>query len=909
MAKAKKSSPERRAKQPDDKLVSKLAHKTPRYLQKALILTGKPFYYLFSVTLIALAFIAYSVGNATRHIFITLIVNSFILVKFVKDIFIHSYKYIIGRQSTSRKIYSKNTRELKKSFTSKKNRFAQVIILKKRNVYLSLKKARKRLKIGPHYLNIQTGLKKPITAIHYSLKTFINYSILKTHLLVLRLSRLRFLPHKPRIRIRYIILVALILFIIISPFVALSIILKDLPSVHNLTNRHIDMSTKIYDRNGLLLYKIYKDENRTVIPIEDIPPEIIYATLAAEDAEFYTHPGISAKGMARSFYKNFRDGELTGGSTITQQLVKNALLSPEKTINRKIREIVLAIQVETTFTKDEILEMYLNEVSYGSTAYGIQEAAWYYFAKDAKDLNLGEAALLAGLPKGPTARSPFGPTPEEGIVRQNEILRLMQAKGFIDDKSLEKYLNKDLTFAPNRTEILAPHFVMYTRQLLEDRFGKEMVETGGLEVTTTLDYTTQMIAEKIVKDELENLKNLKVGNAAVIVMNPKTGEILAMVGSKDYFNTNDNGNVNATTALRQPGSSIKLVNYAFALSGGMTPTTIIDDAPVTFNTPGSEPYSPKNYDDKFRGKLTLRSALAESRNIPAVKVLAAYGVDNMIKMGQAMGITSWNEPSRFGLSLTLGGGEVKLVDLARVYATVANYGMKPELQSFLSVANYKGKLIENNDCDAKQDEVLKIVSPVNSVLANENLTDFKDLLDKDCKTTQVLDPRVAYILTDILRDNTARSPAFGSHSQLVVSGHPEVAVKTGTSNNLRDNLTVGYNQDYLVAVWVGNNDNSPMSRIASGLTGASTIWNNIMSTLLVNKPSRDWDVPSGLVQASVCPYTGTLACNGCSNRNEWFLEENQPSYSCNYEALRNNVEIKKAKKHLQTSDSEIVVGL
>lgn len=654
-------------------------------------------------------------------------------------------------------------------------------------------------------------------------------------------------------------------------------ILKDLPSPSQLLTRKQEVSTKIYDRNGTLLYKIYKEKNRTPVPLNEIPLHVRLATLAAEDAEFYQHPGFSIKGIVRSVVRNIKRGELTGGSTITQQLVKNALLSPEKTITRKIREVILAVAVEITFTKDEILEMYLNEVSYGGTAYGIQEAAQLYFGKNVNEINLAEAALLAGLPKSPTKFSPFGPTPEAGLARQKEILKLMVANKYITKQQAEKAEKEALVFAPNKIDIKAPHFVMYVKQLLVEKYGEEVVEKGGLEVTTTLDYTIQRIAEESIRNELEKLAGLNVRNAAAIVVNPKTGEILAMVGSKDYFDTKNAGNVNVVTRPRQPGSSIKVVNYAYALSNGYTPATILSDTPVTFSVPGQPPYSPRNYDGKYRGKISLRSALAESRNVPAVKVLANYGVDKMIALGKKMGITTWNDPSRFGLSLTLGGGEVKLIDLAKVYATIANYGKRPEFTPILRITNYKGKVLEENFC-RQETRKKEGVKGVKNILAAEASV-------RPCNGEEVLDPRVAYLLIDILKDNQARSPAFGSYSQLVIPKHPEVAVKTGTSNNLRDNLTVGFNQNYLVAVWVGNNDNSPMARVASGITGAAPIWNRIMRSLLAKENPQDWEVPEGLVKIPICTLTGTLPCKGCPVKLEWFLKETQPKRSCKTEEI------------------------
>jgi penicillin-binding protein 1C len=756
-----------------------------------------------------------------------------------------------------------------------------------------------------HLKNLKVGYTKAVTNT-------------KLTLLKLRLKASAIKPQAPRIKFPRIsklkILSSIFVFMFSIGLITASLywyfILRDLPSPQQLTRRQVDVSTKIYDRNGVLLYTIYKDQNRTPVPLQDIPNNVKLATIAIEDAEFYTHPGFSIRGISRALIKNIERKELTGGSTITQQLVKNALLTPEKTIVRKLKEVTLAIQVEINYSKDEILEMYLNEVSYGGTAYGIQEAARTYFDKDVKDLTLAEAALLAGLPKSPTAYSPFGPNKDASLARQKEVLNLMKINGFISEKAMKSALNQKLTFANKRTNIKAPHFVMYVRENLEQEYGENVVERSGLDVITTLDYRIQELAERVVKEEVNSLAGLHVTNGAAIVLHPATGEILAMVGSKDYFDYEDDGNVNVTTSPRQPGSSIKVVNYAYALSHGYTPATIVKDIPTTFHVEGQPPYSPKNYEGEFRGNLTLRSAFAESRNVPAVRVLASYGVYKMFDMGRKMGITTWNNPSQYGLSLTLGGGEVKLIDLAQVYATVANYGKKPPITSVLSIKNYQDKKIETNACAQKDKPAFIALAEKFSsrAIASESATNLgsTENMSTNCGE-QILDPRVAYLITDILKDNDARSPSFGRNSVLVIPNHKEIAVKTGTSNNLRDNLTIGYNQKYLVAVWVGNNDNSPMSRIASGVTGASSIFNKIMSTLVAEDENHDWVVPPGLTKQVICPYTGTLSCSGCPKKEEWFLEENKPDRVCSPEWFeKKDGEEKDSKNNNDTKPAESI---
>jgi len=616
-------------------------------------------------------------------------------------------------------------------------------------------------------------------------------------------------------------------------------IFYNLPKASDLKNHHPDISTKIYDKNGELLYTIYKDENRSLININETPKHVILAVLAAEDADFYNHLGFSVKGILRAFYKQIFEGKVEGGSTITQQLIKNTLLTPEKTLRRKVRELYLAIQTERIFSKDEILEMYLNEIGFGGTAYGIAEASKTYFDKDVKNLSIAQSALIAGLIKSPTKYSPFGLFPEESIKRQKEIINLMKINGFISETEQKNALEENIVFAQNTQSIKAPHFVMYVKDILVNKYGEEMVERGGLEVYTTLDLNIQNVVQQKVYDEIENLKNLNVTNGASIVIDNKTGGILSMVGSKNYFDTKADGQVNVTTRLRQPGSSIKVVTYSYALSHGMTPASIIDDSPVSFQIPGQKAYIPQNYDGTFKGKITLRQALAESRNIPAVKLLALYGLQNIIDQGRQMGIETWGDAKNYGLSLTLGGAAVNLIDLTQVYSTLANYGKRYDVYSIEYIKNSKGETLYQSDCKKNK-----------------------------CKYINALDEKIAFMMTSILNDNNARSGAFGTRSALNIQNHPEVAVKTGTSNDLRDNLAIGYNQDYTVGVWVGNNNNSPMSRVASGITGASPIWNQIMTQLLSQTKSQAWNIPNGLNYFSYC------------GKKEWFIAGTEPKQSC-----------------------------
>ncbi len=662
---------------------------------------------------------------------------------------------------------------------------------------------------------------------------------------------------KPRFRLAFpcrktiFLTTILLLFIIFGSF-SFSIF-YGLPNPNKLITRDQAVSTKIYDRYGQLLYKIYRNQNRTLVQLKEIPLYLVQATIAVEDAEFYHHHGFSWKAILRAALKNLEGDKLYGGSTITQQLVKNALLTPERTWRRKIKEIVLSLLVESKFSKDEILQMYLNEVSYGGAAYGVEEAAQLYLNKSAKDLTLAQAALLAGLPASPTTFSPFGSHPELAKERQEFVLYRMKQEGFITEEERKKAVEETIRLAPLRTDIKAPHFVMYIKEILAEKYGERVVEEGGLEVKTSLDLYLQEEVEKIVKNEVNQLINLHITNGSALVTNPQTGEILAMVGSKDYFDKEIDGNVNVTLSSRQPGSSIKPINYAVALQNGFTPATILSDTPITYQVAGQPPYSPKNYDNRFHGNIPLRIALASSYNIPAVKVLSAFGVERMIDLGEKMGITTWADRSRFGLSLTLGGGEVKMIDMAVVYGTLANLGNQVDLNPILEVKNYKGEILQKTPQEVKKEKVLEAT--------------------------------VTYLLTDILSDNIARTPAFGSNSWLNIKDHPSVAVKTGTTQNLRDNWTIGYTPDFVVTVWVGNNDNSPMSYVASGVTGASPIWNKIMTFLIKDLPNKAFPPPEELVKVEICPLTATLPCEGCGGKWEYFISGTEPKVHCSPEKI------------------------
>ncbi len=613
-----------------------------------------------------------------------------------------------------------------------------------------------------------------------------------------------------------------------------------------------DSTTKILDRNGVLLYSIYDTQDRTLVPMSDIPDVVKYATIAIEDQDFYYHHGFSLRGIFRALQTNYQNQTMQGGSTITQQLVKNRLLNNEKTLSRKIRELVLSVWVEVNFSKDQILEMYLNQVAYGGATYGIEAASQRFFGKSAKQLNLAEATLLAGLPAAPSVYSPYGPNSDLAFERQREVLRRMVEDHYITPEQAQKAGEQQLSFKTNATQIKAPHFVMYVRELLAKQYGEDLLEHGGLTIQTTLDYSLQAKSEKVVKTEVDKIRRLRISNGAGLITRPATGEILAMVGSADYFDFSHDGQVNVVLRPRQPGSSIKPLTYALAFSRGFKPSSTIEDSPVTYQVAGSPAYSPKNYDGKFHGRVTLREALGSSYNVPAVKLLAGLGVSNLLDFGEKMGITTWQDRKRFGLSLTLGGGDVKMSDMAVAYGTLANLGNKVELNPILKITDNQGQIMYQNNC----------------ALSGQN-----------CPTDQVLDPRVAYQVTHVLADNVARTPAFGQYSQLNIKGQ-QVAVKTGTTNNLRDNWTLGYTSDYLVATWVGNNDNTPMSYVASGVTGASPIWNSLFKLVLDPAKPHVFTAPDGIVNLAICAQTGTLPCRGCSIKQEVFLAGTEPKTAC-----------------------------
>ena len=659
-----------------------------------------------------------------------------------------------------------------------------------------------------------------------------------------------------------------------------------IPSPQELTNRDIAEATKIFDKNGELLYDIYSDENRTPVKLADIPEVVKQATIAIEDKDFYKHSGFSIMGITRSVFELIVHRRVEGGSTLTQQLIKNALLTDERTLTRKLKEFILAIQVEGAYDKNTILEMYLNEIPYGGTAYGIESAANLYFGKSAHDLNLAEASLLAGLPQRPSVYSPYGSRPELAKVRQKEVLRRMVDDGYITQAQAKEAENEELTYRTSKSEqgFKAPHFVLYVKEKLIEQFGDKMVEQGGLRVTTTLDYELQKKAEEIVKKEIESLASAKVGNGAAVVLEAKTGQILSMVGSKDYFGDSlpegckegleckFEPNVNVTLRPRQPGSATKPVAYAKALEKGYTASQVYMDVRTEFPGGDQPNYVPVNYDGQYHGPVQMRYALGNSYNIVAVKNLALTGVKDVMELGYRMGLTTW-EPSEenisnVGLSLVLGGRETRLLDLTSAYAVFANKGAQLDPVSILKVTNSKGKTL----FEYRQPEGRK-----------------------------VLDPGIAYIISDILSDNGARTAAFGSNSVLNIPGKA-VAVKTGTTDKKESNLAVGYTPSVVVGVWVGNNDNSVMSStIASGVTGASPIWNKIMKAVLQDKQNEPFEKPSNVVQAEVDGLMTGRTHGGSPTRKEYFIAGTEPKGESGVYQRR---KVCKANPHRLANDNE-----
>ena len=588
--------------------------------------------------------------------------------------------------------------------------------------------------------------------------------------------------------------------------------IRTLPDPMRIVEKPVSQSTKIYDRTGqVLLYEIHGEERRTVIPFSDIPSSVKQATLAAEDDNFYNHSGIDFRGILRALYVDIRTQSISqGGSTITQQLIKKTLVGEQRTPLRKVKEAILALVLEKRATKDQIFELYLNQIPYGSNAYGIEAAAETFFGKAARDLTLAESALLASLPKGPSYYSPYGQHSAELLARKDALLDRMEKLSFISKDEAAKAKQETLNFKSPKRNILAPHFVMYVKDQLLQQFDQTEIENGGLKITTTLDWNLQSKAEEILLKETADYKQrLGASNAALVALDPKTGQIVSMVGSRDYWDIANDGNVNVTVRPRQPGSAFKPFAYLTAFQKGYEPETVVFDVPTEFNascTPDFTPtppatekdcYHPKNYDDSFRGPVTLRKALQQSLNVPSVEVLYLAGIDDTIKTAESLGISTLQDRTRFGLSLVLGGGEVKLLEMASAYGAFADEGILNPKTAILKIEDGSG----------------------------ETLYEFKE------NPTIVLDTEAVQKLNSVMSDNESRVPVFARNNALYFPNRM-VAAKTGTTQENRDAWTVGYTPSLVAGVWVGNNDNTPMKQKTAGVLAAAPLWKQFMTYAL-----------------------------------------------------------------------------
>mgnify|MGYP000521763160 CR=1 FL=1 len=620
--------------------------------------------------------------------------------------------------------------------------------------------------------------------------------------------------------------------------------LEDAGDPNRLLKRN-DIGTSIYDRNGKILYQAYGASEREYKSLDKIPQSMIYATLAAEDVNFFNHRGFSVRGTARALWANVTNRQISeGGSTITQQLAKNVFLEPERTYSRKYKELVLALSLEQRYTKEKILEMYLNDIYYGEQSFGIDEAAETYFQKDASELTLAEAASLAVIPPAPSAYNPIS-NPEYVDERRDVILDRMAQLGWASADEVKKAKSTELSYFPRKYFIRAPHFAMYVRDELVKQYGADQVERGGLKVYTSLDLDKQQIAEDIVTKHVRSLSSMNVTNGSLVAMDPKTGEIIAMVGSSDWSNPTW-GSVNVSLRPRQPGSSIKPLVYLSAFEKGWNGATKIEDKAQSWPDGTGGLWTPQNYDRKFHGTMVIRKALANSYNIPAIKVLEYVGVEQAINKMESLGISTLKDRSRFGLSLVLGGGEVKLLDMTSAYATMANYGSKTQPKPIVRVLNRYGEEITKS--------WPKTVTPVT-------------------------DPRYTFQVTSILSDNEARKDMFGTNSPLKLSR--PAAAKTGTTDDFKDNWTLGYTPNLTVGVWVGNSDGSAMARGVSGVTGAAPIWNQFMEEMFKFIPLEDFKEPAGMVRLAVCQSDGGIANPwDRSVANEYFLAETKPTQPC-----------------------------
>jgi 1A family penicillin-binding protein len=620
--------------------------------------------------------------------------------------------------------------------------------------------------------------------------------------------------HKKTGKIKILLFTALagIVALGLSAAVFAIITIKTLPSPEQFGSRQVNESSKLYDRTGkVVLYEIHGEEKRTIVPFEDVPERLKQAVLAAEDINFYNQPAFDWKAIARAIIVNIQQGKLSqGGSTITQQLVKNVLLSSEKTFTRKVKELFLAIELESKYSKDEIFSFYLNQIPFGSNAYGVEAASQIYFNKDVGNLTIAESAVLASILKAPSYYSPWGNNTKDLTDRKDYVIDRMVEYKFISSDDGSKTKKEELKFAPpSLGTIKAPHFSLAVKDYLVNRYGEQLVMNGGLKVITTLDVKLQELAEKSVTDGTKRNEELYGSkNAALVAQDPKTGQILAMVGSRDYFDIKNEGNFNvATQGLRQPGSALKPFVYMTAFEKGYTPKTVIYDVSTEFDTRNdpATSYRPENFDATVHGPVKFEEALARSLNIPAVKVLYLAGFDDVLKNLHKAGITSLNERWRYGLSLTLGGGEVKLIDLVNAYATLSQEGVFHQQKLVLKVEDGQGNVLEEYNDQAQR----------------------------------VFEPQYPRLISQIISDPELRKPIFGASLSLTVFPEYEVALKTGTSEDHRDAWAMGYTPSLTIGVWAGNNDNSPMIKQGSSILAAVPIWNAFLKEALKQYPKND----------------------------------------------------------------------
>lgn len=622
----------------------------------------------------------------------------------------------------------------------------------------------------------------------------------------------------------------------------------NLPDPNKLVDRPVPESTKIFDRNGKLLYEIHGEAKRTLVALDQIPKHAKDAAIAVEDKNFYKHGGISFTGIARAILVNLLTASKSqGGSTITQQFVRNAVLTREKAFSRKFKEIALSLSLERRYEKDQILQLYLNEIPYGSNAYGIQAASQTFFGKNAADLTLPEAAYLAALPKAPTYYSPFGPHKEDLDKRADTVLQLMHEQGYLTKAQRNQAQNTKVAFREIGRGILAPHFVLYVQDLLAARYGELSLREEGLKVTTSLNLELQTAAEEIVAKQIpSNEKNYNAGNASLVAVDPRSGQILAMVGSRDYFDEQHDGAVNVALRPRQPGSSFKPYVYAAAFKEGMSPATMLLDVVTNFGEFGGKEYIPSDYDGKQRGPVSIRAALQGSLNIPAVKTTILIGVEKAIDVAENMGIATLKDRSRYGPSLVLGGGEVKLLEHVAAYGVFASGGIKHDLVSILKVEDKSGRILEEF---------------------------------RQSRGREVLHPEIAYQINHVLSDNEARVFIFGRNNRLTLPGRP-AAAKTGTTQEYRDAWTIGYVPGLVAGVWVGNNDNSAMKKGADGSVVAAPIWNEFMRRALEGKPAEEFTRPEGIQEIAVDTLSGKLpTAYSPGTKTEIFSSFNAPKES------------------------------